>query len=219
MSDLPPVLEPEVMRIVPVCIVCGEGLGADADRVRCVACDTPHHGDCWRFNGQCAVYGCGMTRFEGMADGDMLPDELLIDDGEAGEESHLYRLSGGMSGVDVAHLGLIIVPLLWLPVAVEGGWLLAGNLLLVAFPLLLFLFQVRTLTQEAEGLRVGYLLWSRLVFWAEIRSFGSDPLLGYALRLQDGTQLSIPAEPGELRELEISVYRRIREVASRPGTC
>ena len=25
----------------------------------CKLCDTPHHADCWDYNGKCAIYGCG----------------------------------------------------------------------------------------------------------------------------------------------------------------
>lgn len=41
------------------CPVCGDGL--DAAVVRCDACSTPHHQECWDFAGQCAVYACTGT--------------------------------------------------------------------------------------------------------------------------------------------------------------
>lgn len=44
-----------------VCKICGENLAEDI--VFCRRCETPHHRDCWRFNGACAVYACGETRF------------------------------------------------------------------------------------------------------------------------------------------------------------
>jgi hypothetical protein len=43
-----------------ICQVCGEEIGDDM--VVCVRCKTPHHGDCWRYNGGCSVYGCRETR-------------------------------------------------------------------------------------------------------------------------------------------------------------
>ncbi len=38
------------------CRVCGEPLGPAP--VLCPECDTPHHWDCWEYNGGCAVYAC-----------------------------------------------------------------------------------------------------------------------------------------------------------------
>lgn len=40
----------------PICPVCGEEVGAAPEI--CPACDTPHHWDCWEYNGGCATYGC-----------------------------------------------------------------------------------------------------------------------------------------------------------------
>lgn len=39
-----------------MCRVCGRGLAGDV--VQCPACDTPHHDDCWRYNGGRPVFGC-----------------------------------------------------------------------------------------------------------------------------------------------------------------
>lgn len=38
------------------CQVCGEEMN---EAVICRSCLTPHHGDCWAYNGGCAIYGCG----------------------------------------------------------------------------------------------------------------------------------------------------------------
>jgi hypothetical protein len=45
----------------PVCQVCGAPVPADL-RVYCRRCRTPHHRDCWEFNGQCSTYACGEKR-------------------------------------------------------------------------------------------------------------------------------------------------------------
>lgn len=45
----------------PVCRVCGAAIPAAA-RVACRRCRTPHHRDCWEFNGQCSTYACGERR-------------------------------------------------------------------------------------------------------------------------------------------------------------
>ncbi len=53
--ELVEVPNPECAR----CSVCGCELREQI--VRCVACQTPHHEDCWRFNMRCSTYGCGET--------------------------------------------------------------------------------------------------------------------------------------------------------------
>lgn len=40
----------------PACKVCGDPIVGP--HVRCSACKTPHHEDCWRFVGGCSIYGC-----------------------------------------------------------------------------------------------------------------------------------------------------------------
>jgi hypothetical protein len=45
----------------PVCQVCNSAVPADV-RVYCRRCKTPHHKDCWEFNGQCSTYACGEKR-------------------------------------------------------------------------------------------------------------------------------------------------------------
>jgi hypothetical protein len=40
------------------CQVCSHPITAER-RVRCRRCRTPHHPDCWEFNGGCATYACG----------------------------------------------------------------------------------------------------------------------------------------------------------------
>lgn len=44
-----------------VCRVCGASL-AEGAVVRCAKCSTPHHKDCWEFNGRCSTFACGETR-------------------------------------------------------------------------------------------------------------------------------------------------------------
>jgi hypothetical protein len=43
------------------CRVCGASL-AEGGVVSCVKCSTPHHKDCWEFNGRCSTFACGETR-------------------------------------------------------------------------------------------------------------------------------------------------------------
>jgi hypothetical protein len=45
----------------PICQVCGEVVAADM--VFCRRCRTPHHLDCWQYNGSCSIYGCRETRY------------------------------------------------------------------------------------------------------------------------------------------------------------
>jgi hypothetical protein len=43
------------------CRICGELIYFS--RVLCSECDTPHHLDCWEYNGSCSVYGCGSRQY------------------------------------------------------------------------------------------------------------------------------------------------------------
>lgn len=44
-----------------ICKVCGDAI--EHDMVCCGRCKTPHHLDCWTYNGACSVYGCLETRY------------------------------------------------------------------------------------------------------------------------------------------------------------
>ncbi len=44
-----------------ICKVCGETI--QESMVYCRRCKTPHHVDCWKYNGACSVYGCQETRY------------------------------------------------------------------------------------------------------------------------------------------------------------
>ena len=43
------------------CQICGASLARGAV-VRCAKCATPHHRDCWEFNGRCSTFACGESR-------------------------------------------------------------------------------------------------------------------------------------------------------------
>lgn len=43
------------------CPVCGSDLGDLV--VRCAACKTPQHAECWTYVGQCSTYACSGTKF------------------------------------------------------------------------------------------------------------------------------------------------------------
>ncbi len=43
---------------LPLCKVCGESIEADAPKVLCKTCKSPHHRDCWEFIGGCSIFGC-----------------------------------------------------------------------------------------------------------------------------------------------------------------
>jgi len=43
-----------------ICQVCGEAI--EDDVVYCRRCATPHHRDCWEYNGVCSTYGCQESR-------------------------------------------------------------------------------------------------------------------------------------------------------------
>jgi len=54
--------DPAAAQEEPICQVCGAKIGSE-NRVYCRRCKTPHHKDCWEFNGQCSTYACGERRF------------------------------------------------------------------------------------------------------------------------------------------------------------
>ncbi len=43
------------------CQICG-GTLVEGALVRCAKCSTPHHRDCWEFNGRCSTFACGESR-------------------------------------------------------------------------------------------------------------------------------------------------------------
>jgi hypothetical protein len=42
------------------CQVCGTSMKSGT--VRCEACQTPHHRECWKYLGRCSTYACKGTR-------------------------------------------------------------------------------------------------------------------------------------------------------------
>ncbi|MCH5372783.1 MAG: hypothetical protein JJ992_02315 [Planctomycetes bacterium] len=44
-----------------ICQICGEEI--QSDLVFCRRCKTPHHRECWLYNGRCSVFGCGELNF------------------------------------------------------------------------------------------------------------------------------------------------------------
>ena len=53
---------PEPSEDAPRCQVCSHPMAPDS-KVRCRRCRTPHHPDCWDFNGGCATFACGEKMF------------------------------------------------------------------------------------------------------------------------------------------------------------
>lgn len=41
-----------------ICQVCGEGIISGNTAMNCATCQTPHHKDCWEYNGGCSIYAC-----------------------------------------------------------------------------------------------------------------------------------------------------------------
>ena len=61
-AELIEVLEVHLPETIAACRVCGERILLD--RIECRRCETPHHKDCWDYNGRCATYACGETRYK-----------------------------------------------------------------------------------------------------------------------------------------------------------
>ena len=46
------------------CRICGsEMANPEKTAIRCAGCDAAFHRDCWLFNGQCGIYGCGSRTY------------------------------------------------------------------------------------------------------------------------------------------------------------
>jgi hypothetical protein len=45
------------------CQICGSALRLAAGVVQCSRCRTPHHLECWKYNGRCSTFACGETRY------------------------------------------------------------------------------------------------------------------------------------------------------------
>jgi hypothetical protein len=51
----------ETTEEAPKCQICGDQI--TSDKVICRRCRTPHHRDCWEYNGGCSVYACRERRY------------------------------------------------------------------------------------------------------------------------------------------------------------
>jgi hypothetical protein len=60
-AEMIEVLEVVLPEEIGRCQVCGERI--ILDKIECRRCDTPHHRDCWDYNGKCAMYACGETKY------------------------------------------------------------------------------------------------------------------------------------------------------------
>jgi hypothetical protein len=63
-----------------VCRVCGEEILDDL--VFCRRCKTPHHRECWQYNGVCSVFACGESHFQAPA----IAQQIVRDDTPNDEE-------------------------------------------------------------------------------------------------------------------------------------
>ncbi len=65
-----------------VCRVCGEDI--EEDLVFCRRCKTPHHRECWQYNGKCSVFACGETHFQSPTIAQQILQDETPGDGEQG---------------------------------------------------------------------------------------------------------------------------------------
>lgn len=117
------------------CLVCGGHL--DTSPVWCTGCGTPHHEECFTYNGRCAIYGCsglrfsregprgrGVTEIEIKAPGGGVRLQSYIVDFESPREVLTKLLVGvGLSAAGLACL-LVLPGMPWIFWAL---WLLAGG--------------------------------------------------------------------------------------------
>jgi len=52
---------PQLKLSEAICQICGEKIKEGV--VFCRRCRTPHHQDCWEYNGACSTYGCRETQY------------------------------------------------------------------------------------------------------------------------------------------------------------
>ena len=64
------VCEPSKEQGEAVCRICCDSI--ESDIVFCPRCRTPHHRDCWEYNGACSTYGCQETEYVASMDHDVL---------------------------------------------------------------------------------------------------------------------------------------------------
>ena len=70
----------------PSCQICGAEISKE-HIVYCTRCTTPHHKECWEFNGKCSTFACGETKFRDelvSADDLVSPEPLLSSDQRQG---------------------------------------------------------------------------------------------------------------------------------------
>lgn len=60
-AEMVEILEVVLPEEIGRCRVCGERI--ILDKIECRRCDTQHHKDCWDYNGKCAMYACGETKY------------------------------------------------------------------------------------------------------------------------------------------------------------
>ncbi len=124
----------------PVCQVCGEPI---VDRKAwCVDCDTLHHGDCFAWNGRCAVYACTGMRFrrEPGRDpgvqwieirdpgGDLVPSAFVVEFTSPRERTIFWVVYVALLAALLGLLGLLEAPG---PAWSLPGWGLFGLLALI----------------------------------------------------------------------------------------
>ncbi len=98
-----------------LCQVCGEPLVTGV--VHCPRCATPHHADCWSYNGGCSIYGCLATSLVRQTSlGDSAPDAA-----ESAGEPLASRLRPDLSAAAAFSLALA-----WASLA---GWTFGAALL------------------------------------------------------------------------------------------
>ena len=83
-----------------VCLICGEPM-SPLMTIDCAVCRTPHHRDCFLYNGCCALFGCGSTRFLTTSTPETAVLLRMVDSGagNAARKSAWGRLAGVVSRI------------------------------------------------------------------------------------------------------------------------
>ncbi len=89
-EDLPKLAPAASVVVQPIegvtCPVCGDELDRrKVEPVSCVACDTPHHRECWDFMGQCSVFACEGDTARAFGDASAAAQSLAVSNSSRSE--------------------------------------------------------------------------------------------------------------------------------------
>ena len=178
------------------CTICGEGFNG-RPAVLCRNCGTPHHADCWQYNGGCSIFGCNCRRAEKFVPGQtqqgcrqvcLTPDVKSFTYKSTAIAFFLVLLVSYIQDAKSILFNIIFIP------SVIGSLVFAlGESLRFVFPTCLTAFP------ENGGLARQHTLFGRLAWWCKPLECNVKEVVVSHLRKGDdrNEQLHIVHEDGE----------------------